>query len=162
MLYARESKNHDVLEAQLASVQSRLNVINIEKQMETETEVKEQQEGILLTIEPLQQTFSLFLSSVEVTDILFQIGTDSKVTITGITSPEPGTETINGISFSTLTSTISVNGTLSQLTRYVSALNNYFRTGVTHSVSIDIPDVDSEKRPSAEIQFVLYRYWRTK
>lgn len=157
MLYVRESKSRNALDEQLTSVQARLNGINIEKQLETERELKKQQAEILLAIEPLQQTFSHSLSSVEVTDRLFEIGTASNVSIISVTSPEPGAEIIDGVTYLTLTSVISVKGTLNRLISYVSALNSHFITGVTKDISIVVPDSEAGEIPSAEITLILYR-----
>lgn len=161
MLYIRESKSRHTLEEQLTSVQARLKIINLENQMEKESELKTQKEAIILAIEPLQRTLSHSLSSVEVTDSLFDIGNAGKVSIVSVTSPEPGTEIINGVSCSTLTSIISVKGTLNRLVAYVSALNSHFSTGVTKDVSIVVPDSGDGETPYAEIEFTLYRYRST-
>ena len=157
-VYSKQVKEQNQLNEQLASTQSRLSIVNLEKLSSQQAELEQQLSLATSQFEAVKAIFSQPVGSITVTDSLFDIARVHGVVVTEMTSPGLANDSLEEITYSVLALTARVEGNVPALVRFVAALNSYLTTGVVKSVIITIPETDSGEKAAADIQLVAYTY----
>ena len=128
----------------------------------------------------LKNDLSPLVQSIEVSDSLFDIAETCGVEVTSVRSSLPSNEKLNGARYSALSLTVTLEGDVPNMLRFVRDWTKEYHTGVVKSVNVkatgisdemvgeaieeeedsiedEIPGAESEK-PTADVQFIIYTY----
>ncbi len=101
---------------------------------------------------------------------MFDLAKAYDVTVTEMTSPDPTTENLEGVTCSVISLTAKIEGKVPNLVSFVTRLNSYFTTGVVKSVTITaletvssdnvstVLETTGSDNASADIQLAVYSY----
>jgi len=124
-----------------------------------------QQEGletqisqVLSQLETAKATLSQSTNSIAVSGTLFDIAGVAGVEITNISSSPHSAGDWEGVAFSVLPVTVTVEGDVPGILSFISSLNSDLNAAVINSAVITIPEATSEEKPSASIQLSIYTY----
>ena len=172
---SQQSQEQDQLNEEIALVQKRLGKYpvqqisaqkeELESQMaEAESQLKVDKVGLYWSTE-----------SIEASDALFEVAEASLTEVTGISSPGVTTEELEGVTFSVLPLTVTIEGDVLNLVAFIYKWTHEYPTGVVQSVAITVPEVTEEEeeaeaeaegaaaeteeeKPSATIDLLIYSY----
>jgi hypothetical protein len=124
-----------------------------------------QQEGletqisqILSQLETAKATLSQSANSIAVSGTLFDMAGVAGVEITNLSSAPHSAGDWEGVAFSVLPVTVTVEGDVPGILSFISSLNRDLNAAVINSAVITIPEATSEEKPSADIQLSIYTY----
>jgi hypothetical protein len=146
------------LNEQLALTRSKMQLIQLEQLSHRQGELERQLSETDSKSESAKKILSQPVRSVTISDFLFDIAEANSVNITEINSSGLASEELAGVTCSVLPFTAKVEGELTNLVSYITKLNSNLATGFVKSVEINVPETSSTKKPSANIQLVIYTY----
>ncbi len=147
-----------VVNEELASTQSRLSLVKLEKLSSRQTELEGQLSQATSQFEAVKAMLSQPIGSIAVTSILFNVARANGVEVTKMTSSGLASDSLEGVTCSVISLSAKVEGDVPNLVNFVTKLNSLFTTGVVKSITITIPETASEEKASADIQLVVYTY----
>lgn len=162
--YVRQSQSEGQLRQDLAQVESRIaklpalvsteNLIN--QQKEAEAAIAQAQSGI----DEAKARLRTSLESIEVTGQIASIAGDCRVNLTGIDSPGPNAEQLNGASFRALQVTAKAEGNVPDLVKFLNQVTAKFPTASVKSstISVPVPDLSGKEVRTPSIIFTLTIY----
>ena len=146
------------LNEQLALAQSKIQVIQLEQLSHRQGELERHLSETDSQSESAKKILSQPIRSITISDLLFNVAEANSVNVTEITSSGLASEELAGVTCSVLPFTARVEGELTNLVSYITMLNSDLTTGFVKSVEINVPETSSTKKPSANIQLVIYTY----
>ena len=146
------------LNEQLALAQSKIQVIQLEQLSHRQEELERHLSETDSQSESAKKILSQPIRSITISDLLFNVAEANSVNVTEITSSGLASEELAGVTCSVLPFTARVEGELTNLVSYITMLNSDLATGFVKSVEINVPETSSTKKPSANIQLVIYTY----
>lgn len=146
------------LNEQLALAQSKIQVIQLEQLSHRQGELERHLSETDSQSESAKKILSQPIRSITISDLLFNVAEANSVNVTEITSSGLASEELAGVTCSVLPFTARVEGELTNLVSYITRLNSDLATGFVKSVEINVPEASSTKKPSANIQLVIYTY----
>jgi cell division protein FtsB len=146
------------LNEQLALTRSKIQVIQLEQLSLRQGDLERQLSETDSQSESAKKILSQPVRSVTISDFLFDTAEANSVNITEINSSGLASEELAGVTCSVLPFTAKVEGELTNLVSYITKLNNDLATGFVKSVEISVPETSSTKKPSANIQLIIYTY----
>lgn len=123
-----------------------------------------QQETLVMqlnqTLSELQTSRSMFSQPIWsiATGTLFDIAQTCNTEIINISSSGLASQELGGVSGSTQTFAITIEGDVLDLVRFITKLNQNLKAGVIKSVEISVPDTIGEGKSTADLQLVVYSY----
>ncbi len=159
MVYSGRAGEQDKLNEQLASAQTNLQRIQLEPLSAQRAELEGQLSQATSQLEVVKTIFSQQpVGSVAITSILFDIADAHGVKVTEMTSSGLASDSLEGVTYSVISLTAKIEGDLPDLVSFVTTLNSYFVTGTVKSITITIPETNSEETASADIQLAVYTH----
>ncbi len=158
MLRSQQVSEQNQLNEKLILVKSNLERVQPEKLSSGQAELEERLSQATSQFEAVKAILSQPVGSITAYSILFDIAEAHGVEVTEMTSSDPVTESLEGVTCSVISLTAKVEGDVPNLVSFVAELNSHFTTGVVKSITITIPETTSEERASADIQMVVYTY----
>ena len=147
------------LNEQLALAQSR--GIQLEQFSSRQAELGRQLSQAKSQFEAVKAILSQPVGNITASSILFDIAEAHGVEVTGMTSSDPATESLEGITYSVIALTAKVEGDVPNLVSFITKLNSQLTTGVVKSITITISETASgnvSANASANIQLAVYTY----
>jgi len=158
MVYFQQVHEQNHLNEQLALAQSRLSGLRLEQLSSQQAELGKQLSQATSQFEAVKTILAQPIGSIAVSNILFDIAEAHGLEVTEITAPGLAIEGLEGITYSVIPLSATVEGDVPNLVNFVTKLNSHLATGVVKSITITIPETDSEEKASADIQLVVYTY----
>ncbi len=158
LVWFQQVDEQNQLKEQLALAQSRLREVQPEKLSSKQAELEKQLIQATSQFEAVKAMFSQSEGGIAASSILFDIAKAYGVEVTEMTSSTPATESLEGVTCSVILLTIRVEGDVSNLVGLVTKLNSYLTTGVVKSITITIPETNSEESASVDIQLTVYTH----
>lgn len=158
MGYSQGVDEKNQLKEQLTQVQARLKGVQLETLSSRQAELETELSQATSQLEEVTAILSQPVGSINASSILFDVAKAHGLVVTGMTSPGPVSDGLEGVTYSVLSLTARVEGDVPDLVSFVAGLNSYLTTGVVKSVTINIPETTSEEKASADIQLVVYTY----
>jgi len=146
------------LHEELSVVAMRLNGLQGEEISSQRVELERQLSQTVSQLETTKAILSQSTGSIAVSGTLFDIAEGIGVEITEISSSPLSSDSLEGITFSFLPLSVTVEGDVPDIISFVGRLNSAFKTGIVKFVEISIPETTSEERASAKIQLYIYTY----
>lgn len=146
------------LNEQLALTRSRLRDIQPEQLSSRQTELERQLSQAKSQFEAVKAILSQPAGNITTSSILFDIAKAHDVEVAKMTSSSPATESLEGVDCSVISITAKVEGDVPNIVSFIAMLNSHFVTGVVRSITITIPETNSEEKASADIQLAVYTY----
>ena len=150
--YSGQTSEQKQLEEQLASLRTRLGAIQLEPLTARQAELEAQLSQATPELESAKALLSQPAGSVNVTAVLFDLAQTYNVEVTQLTSPGTTTEKREGVTFSVISLTATVQGKVDNLVGFVTKLNSYFATGAVKSVVITTPEATVSDNVSAVME----------
>ena len=150
---SKQLSQQDQLNEELLLAKQRLDSFQIEQLSSQRNELEEELSQIISQSRshPAKLTLSQSVDSTTTSYNLFGIAKTCGVEITAITSPGLSGESLEGLDCTALPLTVTVEGDVSSLIRFIIKLNDDFTTGVVKSVATRIPEPpDEEETASGE------------
>ncbi|MEE8413868.1 MAG: hypothetical protein V3R96_04890, partial [Dehalococcoidales bacterium] len=138
--------------------QSRLQGINLERISSQQKILEEQLSQTTSQFESVKSILAEPVGSINAATSIFEIAETYNLVVTGITSPGPVDENLEGAILQVVSLTAEVNGNVSDLVKFATNLNSYFITGAVKSISITVPEGSSADNASASVRLVVYTY----
>ena len=123
-----------------------------------QVQLEKQLSQTISQLETAKATLSQAAGSIAVSGTLFDIAEAIGVEITAISSSQLSSDSLEGITFSVLPLTITVEGDVPDIISFVGRLNGDFTTGLVKFVAISIPETTCEETVSANIQLYIYTF----
>jgi len=171
---SQQVNEQNQLGEELSLAEWRLSELQFEELSSRQEELERQLSEIISNLEAAQATLSQPTVSVTANDTLFYIAEVCGVEIIEVNSSDPTRDEREGITYSVLPLTATVEGEAHNLINFITRLNDDFSNGVVKSVAINIPegteaDAETEEeqseeeeseveKPSANISLVIYTY----
>jgi hypothetical protein len=118
-------------------------------------ELQQQTQDEELKLEEAKARLDKTVVSVDVTDQFFSIADYCGVLVMSMSTSPIQTSGYEGIGLQTTSLTATAEGSLDNIIKFVTSLNNDFTTGLVRTFQIDIPD---GKQPSVSVQMIIYSY----
>jgi len=157
MVRSQQGDQQNQLSEELALAQSRLDMIPVEKLSSQQAALEEQLNQTTSQFEEVKAILSEPVGSVAASNVLFDIAEAHGLEVTEMTSSAPATESLEEVTCSVMLLTAKVEGDVPNLVSFVTKLNSHFTHGVVNSITITIPETNSDEA-SAEIQLAVYTY----
>ncbi len=166
--YAQQSQEQSQLNEELAQAQLRLKKYPAQQISSQKSELESRLAEAELQLKVTKVGLYWSTESIEASDALFELAEASYVEVTGISSPGLTTEELEGVTFSVLPLTVTIEGDVLNLIDFIYKWTHEYPTGVVQSVEITVPEVTEEEeeeteeaeeeKPSATISLLLYSY----
>jgi len=147
-----------LVEEQFTQTELQLQRINLDKLSAQQTDLEDQLRDAESQLELIKGVLSEPTGSVAAATGIFEMAESYGLTVTGITSPGPDIENLEGVILEVVSLTAEVNGDVPGLVDFTTALNSYFTTGAVKTVTITVPDDSSADNATASVQLVVYTY----
>lgn len=138
------------LRDELSVTAARLQKIQIKPLQSQHSELQEQLDQALSQLETAKDELRQPIESIDVTDAIFEIAEACDMEITRFSSSALSDDKLDGISYSVIKLTITVEGDVPNFISFVIKLNNDFGTGIANSVQMGIEDAPEEVEEEAE------------
>jgi len=168
--YAQQSQEQSQLNEEVALVQKRL-LKNPPQQISSQkSELESRLAKAELQLKVTKVGLYWSLESIEASDALFELAEASYVEVTEISSSGVSSELLEGVDFSILLLTVTIEGDVLNLVDFIYKWTHEYPTGVVQSVAITVPEVveeeeeteeaeeAEEEKPSAIINLLIYSY----
>jgi len=162
MMRGEQVQEQERLYEELSIAVTRLN--NITKSDELLSRQGELERQISLTLSQLEAAkaaLSQSAGSIAVSGTLFDVARTTGVEITNISSSYHSVGDWEGVAFSVLPLTVTVEGDIPGILSFIKSLDDALSTAVIRSAVITIPEEtgeETEEKPSANIQLSIYTY----
>lgn len=148
---------YNQLKEELAQIQQRSQLINIEKLSSKKEDLERKLNQTELQLESSKGVLSEPVGSVDGTDGIFKIAEAYGLLVIEITSPGSDTEDVEGANLQVVSLSAEVNGNVNDLLKFTTDLNKYFSTGAIKTVTISVPEGNTNNA-TANVQLALYTY----
>ena len=151
--YARQMAEQRELNANTAQArQDFIKYTTQRKELEKglETRLKQAKSSIA----SLQDEFRQYTESIEINKALFETADDANVTITKLSSSPPAEEELNGITYQVFTLSLSAEGKVVDLLRFIQKLSDKFPSSDINSIGITVSDEEG----SLSLSLKIYTY----
>ena len=138
------------LRDELSVTATRLQKIQIKPLQSQHSELQEQFDQTLLQLETAKDELRQPIESIDVTDAIFEIAEACDMEITRFSSSALSDDKLDGISYSVIKLTITVEGDVPNFISFVIKLNNDFGTGIASSVQMGITGASEEMEGETE------------
>ena len=157
LTYTQRVDQQEVLYEELALAEERLANIDLEPLQTQQEDLENRLSQVLSQLQSsvAKTTLSQTVESIDTTDNLFQIAEVSNVEITAISSSGLGSADLEGITCSTLPVTVTAEGDVSDLVKFVVNLNEDFTNGAVKSVDISVPEEEEEEEEEETDEFYI-------
>ena len=168
---SQQSQEQDQLNEEIALVQKRLMKYPAQQISAQKEELESQMAKAESQLKVAKVGLYWSTESIEASDALFEVAEASLTEVTGISSPGVTTEELEGVTFSVLPLTVTIEGDVLNLVDFVYKWTHEYPTGVVQSVAITVPEVTEEEeevegaateteeeKPSATINLLIYSY----
>ena len=158
-VHSQQVNELNQLKEKLNTAELKLSGLQPEKSSQRQEELERQLNQTISQSETARASLSQPIESIAISDIIFDIAEDYGVEVTEISSSGIANEELAGITCSALPLTAKVEGEVTDITSFITKLNEELATGVVRSVAISIPETTDEgEETSADIQVVIYTY----
>lgn len=168
MSYFGQSKEQSLVEEEAAVAQLRLEKLPNQKQFSSQKEELESQLAKAETqLKAAKMSLYQLPESIEATDTLFVLAENSQVEVIEISSQGPGTETLDEVTLSVLSLTVTIEGDILNLIAFIYSWTEEYPTGMATWVEITVTELVEEEEgeeevveeiPSAIINLFIYSY----
>ncbi|MFC1910331.1 hypothetical protein ACFLXC_03425 [Chloroflexota bacterium] len=155
--YLQQVEAQGQLSAEVAVARQRLASLQAERIASPENGLEKELNDALAQLEEARNTLSQPVSSIAVTDRLFQIADASGVTIRRINETGLTPSVLNKIKSLDISLSVTAEGSLLSMIDFVKKMNKDNVTGVVESVLITLNE-DNTSDNSVKLDFVLYSY----
>ena len=146
------------LRNELSVAAMRLNTLQNEEIAAQQIDLQNQLSQTAAEVEAAKAELSQSDGSISASGTLFDTAEAAGVEITEITSSQPSSEEIEGITCSALVLSVAVEGDVADIISFVGRLKSAFPTGLVKSVDVSIPCPAKEEETSAIIKLHIYSY----
>lgn len=146
------------LRQELSLAKQRLANLQAERLASSEKGLEKELNDTLAQLSDAKSALSPFVSSISVTDKLFQIADSCGVVIIRMDSAGLSSQKLNSIKCSVISLTAVAEGDLPDLIDFVKTLNTEHLTGVVESAQIDLIKQQTGGKPNVKVQFIIYTY----
>jgi uncharacterized small protein (DUF1192 family)/phosphohistidine swiveling domain-containing protein len=154
----RQVHDKNQLNELLVSSQSVLQRNQFESLSSQQTELEERLSQITPEFEAVKAKLSQPVSSTAAASALFDVAKTYGLVVIEMTSSSPTNESVEGVTLSAMSVTAKVEGNMSKIGDFITALNNLLKTSAVKSVEITAPEMTNGDNASASIQLVVYTY----
>ena len=158
MASSKKLEEKSKLEKQLNTAQTRLQGIRLESLISQPAELEAQLNLVTPESEQVQARLSQPVSSTSAATALFDAAKTYGLVVTGMTSSSPKNDSLAGVTLSTMSMTVRVEGNVSKLVSFIGSLNSLLKTSVVKSVEIAVPEMTTGNNTSANIELLVYTY----
>ena len=159
VMRSQQAQERERLYEELSIAAIRLNnVKNSDEFLSQQGELERQISQTLSQLETAKATLSQSADSTSVSGTLFGIAEVAGVEITNISSSYLASGDWEGVTFSVLPLTVTVEGDVPGILSFIGSLDHTLTSAVIRSAVITIPETTSEEKPSANIQLGIYSY----
>lgn len=153
---SKQTREQSELNKKLEQVQTRIKGLPVEKASPRQAELEKQLSQATAQFEAVQAMLSQPLSSVAVTNRLFDIAKTNNLQVTKMTSSALASAKLGGLPCVTVPVSARVEGNLTNVVNFVAGVNSAFATGTINSIAITITGTGKEETASADINLVIY------
>lgn len=146
------------LTRKLVSSRSQLQGLQLDSLSAKQAELENRLSQTIPELESLKARLSQPVSSNSTANVLVDAAKTYGLIVTGMTSTSPTAENVEGANLVSISVSVKVEGSVSKLVNYASALNNLLKTSAITSVEITVPETTNVDKASATIQLVIYTY----
>ena len=146
------------LEKQLTKSQALLQGIRLESLSSQPAELENQLRQITPEFEAVKAKLSQPISSTAAATALFGTANDHGMVVTEMTSSSPTDESVEGVTLSAMSMTAKVEGKVSKMVDFITALNKILKTSAVTSVEIAVPETTNGDNATVSIELVVYTY----
>ncbi|MFC1864675.1 hypothetical protein ACFLYG_02475 [Chloroflexota bacterium] len=150
-----EQLEGELLQAQLKLEQERARMESLSSR---QTELEKQLSQTTSQCEAVKAILSQPVGSITISSILFDIAEAYGLEVTNMTSPGLTDGDFEGITCSVITLSATVEGNVPNLVNFITRINSHLATGVVKSITINIPEIPSEEKASANIELVVHTF----
>ena len=143
---------------QLTASRSQLQKLDLVSLSSQQGELENGLSQTIPELESLKTRLSQSVSSNSTATVLFDAAKTYGLVVTGMTSTSPTDENVEGVMLVSMSVVIKVEGSVSQLVKYIAAINNLLKTSAITSVEIKVPEITNVDNASANIQLIIYTY----
>jgi len=158
MDHNQQAEKLEQLQNDLSMAVMRFNTLQNEEIAAQHTNLQNQFSQTTAEVEAAKAEFSQPGGSISGSDTLFDTAETAGVKITEITSSQPSSEEIEGITCSALVLNVTVEGDVANIIGFIGRLNGAFPTGLVTSVDMNIPCPAKQEETSATIKLHIYSY----
>ena len=158
VIRSQQVQQQNQLNEQLALAQSNLRGVQLEQLSSQQTELEKQLSQAKSQFEAVKAILSQPVGGIAVSSILFDIAEAHGLEVTEITSSGLASEELEGITYSVIPLSATVEGDVPNLVNFITKLNGHLATGVIKLITITTPETASGEKASANIQLVVYTY----
>lgn len=155
---SNQNKERDQLSTDLATSQMRLDKMDIRQLQIQEGELRRQLADSEQQLADAKDKLRQKISSVDVTDKLFEIANDYSVNVTIMGTTSIAQNSYGGIQCSVISVSASANGVLSDIIDFIAGLNDNFSTGYVQSAQLKIAEDPINKISNTSISLIVYSY----
>ena len=157
--YFQQINQYNKINEQLIQIRTNLEKTQVPLLQSNKTELEQELSAKTLQLENAQAQLSIPMASSIITKTLFDVADSHRLTVNEMSSSMPQTQSQSGVELSQTELTASVEGNLSDIIRFIIALDKRFSTGVIKSVVIEILD-DIEGDSSIDFKMDIYNVER--
>jgi len=146
------------LQNELSMAVMRFNTLQNDEIVAQHTNLQNQFSQTTAEVEAAKAEFSQPGGSISGSGTLFDTAEAAGVKITEITSSQPSSEEIEGITCSALVLNVIVKGDVADIISFVGRLKSAFPTGLVKAIDVSIPCPAMQEETSAIIKLHIYSY----
>jgi peroxiredoxin family protein len=153
-----QAKEQHKITADLATSQMRLDKMDTKQLQVQDDELQQQLVASQQQLVGVKDKLRQKITSVDVTDKLFQIASDYSVNVTIMGTTSIAQDNYGGIEFSVISVSASADGAFSNIVDFVVGLNNNFSTGFVQSAQLKVAEELVNDISNASITLIVYSY----
>ena len=154
--YSNQLEERKQVMEELSVAAQRLGGIQLEPASDQRSNLEAQLSQAMSQLEDIRAMFLLPTGSLAACDSILDITDKCSVELTRITTPGLTSDDLEGIEILSILLTMKVEGSISNLIKFIAMMNTDFATGTVLSVAIDAKSTDRE--PYADIRLIVYAY----
>jgi len=158
VMRGKQIQERERLNDELSVATMILDKVKSEEGLSQQEGLEKQISQVLSQLETAKATLSQSVNSIAVSGTLFNTAGAAGVEITNLSSSSYSTGDWQGVTFSVLPVTVTVEGDVPGILSFIGSLNRDLNAAVIRSAVITIPKATSEEKPSANIQLSIYTY----
>jgi len=171
--YAQQNWEQSRLNEEIALAQKRLRKYPVQQISAQKEELESQMAKAESQLKSAKASLYQSIESIEASGALFEVAEACLVEVTEISSEGMSRELLEGVDFSVLPLTVTVEGDVLNLVDFIYKWTKRYPTGVVQSVAITVPEPPEEEeevegagaateteeeKPSATINLLIYSY----
>ena len=160
MTYSQQGQEQSRLNQELSLAQLRLEEYASEQLSSQQEELESRLTRLEARLRIVKAGLYQSIQNIEATETLYEVAEAYDVEIVEVSSPGLANEELEGITYSFLALTVTVEGDEeADLIDFIDAWTKEYPTGVVESVEITVPlPEEEEELPSADIRLLIYTY----